>query len=319
MALSSARARQDFLRHLREVRQASPHTLRAYEQDLDRLAASLEREGLRDWSELGPAQLRLHLGGLAEAGLAPASLQRHLSALRGFFRFLEERGELARNPASALRAPRRGRRLPRYLEEEEVHRLLAAPAAEDAEEHRDRALLEILYSTGCRVSELVALDEADLDLRRGLARLRGKGRKERLGMLGAHAAEAARRWLAAKANRGLDRGPLLLNHRGGRLTDRSVRRILGRCLERAGIARACSPHTLRHSFATHLLRRGADLRTVQALLGHASLGTTQIYTHVSLERLRELYAQAHPLGGGAAGDAAPKKSARRKRPASAAW
>lgn len=283
--------------------------------DLDRLLASLEEGGVRDLAAINPARLRLHLAGMAEAGLAPASLQRHLSTLRGFFHFLELRGLIERNPAAALRAPRRGRRLPRYLEEEEVQRLLTAPAAADAEEHRDRALLEVLYSTGCRVSELVGLDEADLDLRRGLARLRGKGRKERLGMLGKPAQEAVKRWLAAKTNRGLDRGPLLLNPAGGRLTDRSVRRILRRCLLRAGIDRPCSPHTLRHSFATHLLSRGADLRTVQELLGHASLGTTQIYTHVSLAHLRKLYTQAHPLGT----EQGTKRNARRVRPASAAW
>lgn len=306
---------QDFLRHLREVRQASAHTLRAYEVDLNRLLQSLEENPPSSAVDISPARLRLHLAGMAEAGLAPASLQRHLSSLRSFFGFLELRGLIERNPAAALRAPRRGRKLPRYLEEEEVQRLLSAPAADDAEEHRDRALLELLYSTGCRVSELVALDEDDLDLRRGLARLRGKGRKERLGMVGKPAQEAVRRWLAAKTNRGLDRGPLLLNPAGGRLTDRSVRRILRRCLLRAGITRPCSPHTLRHSFATHLLHRGADLRTVQELLGHASLGTTQIYTHVSLAHLRKLYTQAHPLGG----EPETKKRARRIRPASAAW
>lgn len=315
MDSSLAGLKQDFLRHLREVRQASAHTLRAYEVDLDRLSDSLGGTQAPPASAITSAGLRLHLAGMVESGLAPASLQRHLSALRSFFHFLELRGVLDRNPAAALRAPRRSRKLPRYLEEEEVQRLLTAPAADDPEEHRDRALLEILYSTGCRVSELVGLDEADLDLRRGLARLRGKGRKERLGMLGKPAQEAVRRWLAAKTNRSLDRGPLLLNPAGGRLTDRSVRRILRRCLLRAGITRPCSPHTLRHSFATHLLHRGADLRTVQELLGHASLGTTQIYTHVSLAHLRKLYAQAHPLGT----ERAKKTSARRVRPASAAW
>ena len=141
----------------------------------------------------------------------------------------------------------------------------------------------------------MGLNEADLDLRHGLVRLRGKGNKERMGMLGKPASEALQSYQTSKSLRQLDRGPLFLNRRGTRLSDRSVRRILVRCLQRAGIHRTCSPHTLRHSFATHLLRRGADLRTVQELLGHASLGTTQIYTHVSIEGLRKLYQQAHPM------------------------
>jgi site-specific recombinase XerD len=182
------------------------------------------------------------------------------------------------------------------LEEEEVERLLASPCGDDPEQHRDQAILEVLYSTGCRVAELVALNESDFDLRRGLVMLRGKGRKERLGMLGGPASEAVKRYMVYKGNVGNNRGPMFLNRLNTRLTDRSVRRILLRCLERAQIHRHCSPHTLRHSFATHLLRRGADLRTVQELLGHVSLGSTQIYTHVSLEGLRKLYRQAHPLG-----------------------
>ncbi|MHC4839023.1 MAG: tyrosine recombinase [Planctomycetota bacterium] len=290
-----------YLTHLREVRQLSAHSLRAYERDLARfrawLAEAAELAPTRV-EDIAPSHLRLYLAALGEEGLAASSRQRHLSSLRGFLTFLEAQGALPSNPAAALRGPRRPRRLPRHLEEEEVERLLAAPAEDDAFGHRDRALLEVLYSSGCRVSELVALDEADLDLRRGLVLLRGKGRKERMGMLGKPAAIALERYLAWKGNLGLDRGPLFLNRDGGRLSDRSVRRVLDRCLQRAGIHRACSPHTLRHSFATHLLRRGADLRTVQELLGHASLGSTQIYTHVSLEGLRELYKQAHPLAGG---------------------
>lgn len=316
----------EFLRHLREVRQASAHTVRAYARDLDALRASLAEAGVERWTAVTPAHLRLHLARASERGLAPASLQRHLSALRSFFGHCEAQGLIERNPAAALRAPRRGRRLPRFLEEEEIERLLAAPTADDPEGERDRALLEVLYSTGCRVSELVGLDEDDLDLRRGLTRLRGKGRKERLGMLGKPAQEALRRYLVRKGNLGQDRGPLFLNPGGGRLTDRSVRRILARLLARAGIQRDCSPHTLRHSFATHLLRRGADLRAVQELLGHASLGTTQIYTHVSLDHLRRLYDVAHPLGGGeraadgleGAGGRGGKTNARRRVPAGVA-
>ena len=290
--------RDGFLSHLREVRQVSPHTLRAYGKDLERFFAFLAASGpAPSPAELRPARLRLHLGALADEGLRPSSLNRHLSSLRSFFAWLEERGSIDGNPAAALRGPRKRRRLPRYLEEHEVEALLAAPRDDDGEGLRDRAILEMLYSTGCRAAELVALDEPDLDLRRGLVRLRGKGRKERLGILGRPAVAAVRDYLASKSIRGLPRGPLFLNHRGGRLTDRSLRRVLQRALLRAGLQRDCTPHTLRHSFATHLLRRGADLRTVQELLGHSSLGTTQIYTHVSLEGLRELYEQAHPLAG----------------------
>jgi len=245
---------------------------------------------------LSSARLRLHIAALNQNGLGPSSVARHLSAIRSFFSWLEESGRVAANPAVGLRSPKKARRLPRYLEEDEVEALLEAPdAVNDCEGHRDRALLEILYSTGCRAAELVGLNEADLDLPRGLVLLRGKGRKERYGMLGAPAKEAVEAYLTSKSIRRLDRDALFLNHRGTRLSDRSLRRILQRCLERAGISRSCTPHTLRHSFATHLMRRGADLRTVQELLGHASLGSTQIYTHVSLESLRELYAQAHPL------------------------
>lgn len=289
--------RDAFVGHLRDVRQVSPNTVRAYERDLVRFFAFLtpEEEPLPPPTELRTARLRLYLGSLNEEGLSPATLARHLSTLRIFFAWMEEIGHVNTNPAAALRGPRKGRRLPRYLEEEEIERLLAAPCAEDPEEYRDRALLEVLYSTGCRVAELVALNEQDVDLRRGLVRLMGKGRKERLGMLGKPACAALERYFVSKGIRNQDRGVLFLNRFGTRLTDRSVRRILVRCLQRADIHRECSPHTLRHSFATHLLSRGADLRSVQELLGHASLGSTQIYTHVSVEGLRKLYRQAHPL------------------------
>jgi len=293
-------ARTGYLRHLREVRQASPHTVRNYGRDLERFLDFLREGGRRlpPPARITTARLRLHAGRLSEEGLAGSSLSRHLSSLRGFFRWLEETGKIPSNPAASLRAPRARRRLPRFLEEEDVETLLAAPRNEDAHGLRDRAILEVLYSTGGRASEIVGLDEADLDLRRGVVLLRGKGRKERLGMLGRPAAEALRAYLGEKKRKSRNRGPLFLNHRNTRLSDRSLRRILTRCLLRAGIHRACSPHTLRHSFATHMLRRGADLRTLQELLGHRSLGSTQIYTHVSLQHLRRLYQQAHPLAGG---------------------
>ncbi len=300
MAQTLETARMDWLKHLREVRQVSPHTLRAYERDLERFFQFLrngdsEEVALPEPDSLRPARLRLFLGELAQRGMAAPSRTRHLSSLRSFFRWMEDRGRIESSPATALRGPRPKRKLPRFLEEDEVDALLAAPAPEDAEGLRDRALLEVLYSSGCRVSELVAINEFDLDMRRGVVRLQGKGRKERLGMLGSPALRALEDYQSSKAIRKLDREALFLNRFGNRLSDRSVRRVIDKCLLRAGIARACTPHTLRHSFATHLLRRGADLRTVQELLGHASLGSTQIYTHVSLEGLRELYKQAHPL------------------------
>jgi len=299
MAVAWEELRALYLTHLQEVRQLSAHSRRAYDRDLARFQSWCESEedlAPSELAEVSASLLRLYLAALAEDGLAASSRQRHLSSLRSFFAFLEQRGLLCANPAQALRGPRKGKRLPRHLEEDEVERLLSAPTEDDPSVYRDRALLEVLYSSGCRVSELVALDEADVDLRRGLVLLRGKGRKERMGMLGKPAKESLERYFTYKGNLGLDRGPLFLNPKGARLSDRSVRRILDRCLERAEIHRSCSPHTLRHSFATHLLRRGADLRTVQELLGHASLGSTQIYTHVSLEGLRKLYQQAHPLG-----------------------
>ena len=292
--------RAEYLRHIREVRQVSPHTERAYGKDLDALFLLLLKSEAPPASLSGtrPAQLRLHLAGLSQQGLSPATIARHLSSIRAFFRWLEDVGRIANQPALSLKAPKRKRKLPRYLEEDEVDSLLAAPSpVDDPEGKRDRALLEVLYSTGCRASELVGIDEQDLDLKQGRVLLRGKGRKERWAMLGGPATESIEGYLTQKSLRRLDRNALFLNPKGGRLTDRSLRRILQRYLEKAGIHRACSPHTLRHSFATHLLRRGADLRTVQELLGHASLGTTQIYTHVSLEGLRKLYQQAHPMAG----------------------
>ncbi len=297
MARDLLQLREAFVVHLRDIRQVSPNTLRAYSRDLLRFFAFLAPppEPLPPAHRLSTARLRLYLGSLHEEGLSASTLARHLSTLRIFFGWLEEVGHVEANPAAALRGPKRGRRLPRYLEEAEIEQLLAAPSAEDAEEFRDRALLEVLYSTGCRVAELVALDEPDVDLRRGLVRLEGKGRKERLGMLGKPACQALERYFVHKSIRNLDRHTLFLNRFGTRLTDRSVRRILNRCLQRAGIYRHCTPHTLRHSFATHLLNRGADLRSIQEMLGHASLGSTQIYTHVSVESLRKLYQQAHPL------------------------
>jgi site-specific recombinase XerD len=246
--------------------------------------------------QITTSRIRLYLSSLLEVELGPATMARHLSTLRSFFGWLEDLGHIENNPSLSLKGPRKAKKLPRFLEEDEVERLLNAPCPDDRNEHRDRAILETLYSTGCRVSELVAIDIGHLQLERGLVLLHGKGKKQRYAMLGKPAADALECYITFKASRGQNGKAVFVNKHHNRISDRSIRRILDKFLERADIHTKCSPHTLRHSFATHLMRRGADLRTVQELLGHASLGSTQIYTHVSIEGLRDLYAQAHPLG-----------------------
>lgn len=290
------KAQKDFLTHLSQARRLSSHTLRAYEADLGRLFETLQdNEGAIAPPDIKAPQLRLHLGKLAEKGLSPSSLARHLSTIKTFFRWLEEENQIESNPASLLRGPRRRGKLPRYLEEEEVEALLTTPKDDDPQGLRDRAILETLYSTGCRVAELVSMDETHIRMDTGVVRILGKGAKERLGMLGLHAQKSLEKYLEFKALEKSNQGPLFLNRFNKRLSTRSVAKILKKTLLKSGISRHCSPHTLRHSFATHLLRRGADLRTVQELLGHADLGSTQIYTHVNVESLRRLYQQAHPM------------------------
>jgi integrase/recombinase XerC len=224
---------------------------------------------------------------------------RKLASTRSFYAFGQREGWVPTNPAKPLRSPRRSRKLPKFLTGDEIGRLLAAPKPARAGGLRDRAILELMYSSGVRVRELVGLDDADLDLRGGTIRVRGKGRRERLGMVGSHAHTALQAWLAARPRppiappRGAPR-PLFTNRFGGRLSVRGVARLLEKHLAVAGLSRRASPHTLRHSFATHLLDAGADIRSVQELLGHKSLVTTQIYTHVTTTRLLDAFDKAHP-------------------------
>jgi len=289
-----------YLRQLAATRGASAHTLRAYGGDLAELLAFLEDEGIEAPAEVSARVLRRFLARLDERGLAATTIQRKLSAVRALFRQLQREGAIEAHPAAGLRKRRLPRRLPTCLEPQEVERLLAAPDLATPAGRRDRALLEVMYSAGTRAAETVGLDRSDVDLRNGLARVRGKGRKQRLAPLGSYAVEALGSYLSdparPRAGRGSS-GAVFLNPRGGRLTTRSLGRVVERCALRAGIRRRATPHTLRHSFATHLLDRGADLRAVQELLGHAHLVTTQIYTHVSVERLRKIYEQAHPRAG----------------------
>jgi integrase/recombinase XerC len=284
-----------FLRHLERERNASPATIRAYGEDLGQLAAHLE-------ATLGhpprPAEvdhllIRGFLAGLHQRGLRKVTSARKLAALRTFFRWLCREGVLERNPARLLLTPRRERRIPSVLDEAQVDRLLDVPGDALAAV-RGRAILELLYAAGMRCAELVALDVSDVDLDGRLVRVLGKGRKERVVLFGTRAQQALRAWLRTRGALGSKGDALFLNARGGRLSDRSVRKLVEGRVRAVALQRRCSPHTLRHSFATHLLARGADLRAIQELLGHASLSTTQRYTHVDTRHLLEVYRKSHP-------------------------
>ncbi len=291
---------EGFLKELAAARGASEHTLRAYRCDLHSFLAFLEQRGILKPSQVTPRLLRSFLAEIDGRDLARATIQRKLSAVRSLFAHLLRKGAIDAHPAAGLR-PRRGeRRLPSALEIGEVEALLAAPDLSTPAGRRDRALLELMYSAGTRAAETIGLDQGDLDLRRGVARVRGKGRKERMAPVGSYAIQALKAYLEDPLRPPpLPRAPsaVFLNPRGGRLSTRSLGRIVEKRALQAGVRRRATPHTLRHSFATHLLDRGADLRAVQELLGHAHLTTTQIYTHVSIERLRKIYEQAHPRAG----------------------
>lgn len=295
-------AEVDAFRHYLEVvRRMSPHTLKGYQEDLLQLAQFLEREQVPGWDAVDHRHLRRFLGELQQQGYARRSIARKLAAARSFFRFLCRDRGLTANPAAGLFTPKLERRLPRCLRPAEIERLLEAPDRSTPLGLRDAALLETLYSTGMRVSELVSLTEADV-VRGGSLRVIGKGNKERAVFLGRAAREAIAdylagsrpRLLAARRRVGATPAALFLNKNGTPLSDRSVRALVERYVAEAALDSGLTPHSLRHSFATHLLENGADLRAVQELLGHASLATTQIYTHLSRERIRAVYDSAHP-------------------------
>ena len=286
-----------FQAELAAGRGASSHTLRAYRGDLKELLAFLATLEIDDAKQVSPRVLRAYLMELDERGLARTSVQRKLSAARSFFQSLVEQGLLSVHPATGLRQARAARPLPSHLATSEVKSLLEAPDTSTAAGRRDRALLELMYSAGTRAAETVGLNHSDVDQLRGIIRLRGKGNKERLAPLGKYALSALDIYTQdverpKPGARAAD--ALFLSLRGTRLSTRSLQRIVGSALLRAGLQRQATPHTLRHCFATHLLDAGADLRSVQELLGHAHLATTQIYTHVSIENLRRIYEKAHP-------------------------
>jgi integrase/recombinase XerC len=286
----------DFLTQLKIERQASAHTLRCYEHDLAiycRYLTEAQGEGT-DPTQVDPARLRRYSAWLTGQGFAASTVARRLASLRSFFRYLRRQGLVGSDPSAGLRNPKQAKRLPRLLRVDEVIRLLDSVPVDGSAGVRDRAMLETLYGGGLRVSELVGLNLDDLDIEQELVKVRGKGRRERLCPVGPMALEWLGLWVPLRRPRVAFDKALFLNQRGSRLTTRSVGRLLEAHLLRAGLVNTASPHTLRHSFATHLLDRGADLRSVQELLGHRNLTTTQIYTHVTQERLMDIYDGAHP-------------------------
>ena len=276
---------------------ASPRTTEAYARDLERFALFARLAGATAPTDVAPRTLRDYVYHLKDLGLAPASIRRNVSAIRSYFRFLVGEGRVLRDPSERLETPRRWRSLPEVLSVEDVALLLAAPSLDDALVFRDRALLELAYGAGLRVSEWITLGVRDLLLADGLVRVFGKGSKERLVPIGRSAIGAVAvytRELRPQLERGGGKGVLFLNARGVPLTRMGAWKILRKHVDRAGITKHVSPHTLRHSFATHLLEGGADLRAVQEMLGHADISTTQIYTHVDREYLRSVHKQYHP-------------------------
>jgi integrase/recombinase XerC len=280
-----------FLEYLAVERGASAHTLSAYARDLRELEGFLARQGGGRLASADARALRAWLAWLHGRRLARASVARRLSSVRSCFRFLVRRGVLDRNPARQVRSPRLAGRLPNVLPKDESKELLDRAPDGSRAWLRDHAILELLYATGIRVAECCGLDHGDVDRQQGVVRVLGKGRREREVPVGEAALRALEAYLARSGKR---HGPLFTNLRGGRLTARSVHRLVRHRARAAGLDRRVTPHTLRHSFATHMLGEGADLRLIQELLGHRRLSTTQRYTHVSPEHLMRVYDAAHP-------------------------
>jgi integrase/recombinase XerC len=306
---------KSFLQFLKLNRHVSPHTVRAYESDVTQYLAFVAAGTGRKMSQLRPADLdmtsvRAHVAGLNRAGAARSSVARKLSGLKTFVRYLRREEVIEHDPTAMTVAPKRDHTIPVFLSEAEVTRLIETPDTGDPLGRRDRAILELFYASGLRLSELVAVDLEDLNLNGRMVRVMGKGRKERLLPFNQSAAIAIRQWMKDRAAiltsrrakpgvppkppKAAKADPLFINYRGTRLTDRSVDRLLRKYVAQCSTRMGISPHALRHSFATHLLQRGADLRAIQELLGHAALSTTQRYTHVNAAQLIDVYRKSHP-------------------------
>ncbi len=308
---------EKFLSYLRNERQASEHTVDSYRMDIAQFSQiSLKKDAAAEevpWKSTDIYAARLYVVELGKLELSKTSVMRKISSLRSFYRFLAREEIVQVNPFAGLSAPKREKRLPKFMSVEEVGRLLDAPAeywrmavakeiAKDAAgakfaELRDSAVLEVIYSGGLRISEALGLNMADIDLINDVMKIRGKGKKERIAALGGPAVRALTSYLEARNLRTADsrpESPVFLNQDGGRITARSFQRFFKLYLAAAGLPSDMTPHKLRHSFATHLLNAGADLRSVQELLGHANLSTTQIYTHITSEHMKSVYSKAHP-------------------------
>ena len=286
---------QRFLTHLKASRNYSAHTLRAYEADLGHFLGCLSQFPGSP-ALLDRARVRAYLAELQKSALKRNSALRKISSAKSFVRFLRQQGELSENPFLGLPTPKREVRLPKFLTEREMEELLASAGSSPGPlRERDRAILELLYSSGLRRAELTALNRADIDFMSGVVRVFGKGGKERIVPVGGTALSCVRQYLQARGRAGEAIEPLFVNAHGRRLSEGGIAWIVRRWIASAKWLKPVTPHAFRHSFATHLLNRGCDLRSVQEMLGHKSLATTQIYTHVSLERLKKVYQDAHPL------------------------
>ena len=282
-----------YLEHLRSERQVSPHTLDGYRRDLVKVTSFCEKQGIGQWSELQSAQVRQLIALQHRQGQSSRSLARLLSSLRGLFRYLNQRGLCSHDPATGISAPKGERRLPRLLDTDRAMQLLDGGVEDDFIGHRDQAMLELFYSSGLRLAELVGLNLDQLDLPAGLVQVRGKGGKHRVLPVGRKAREALQAWLPLRALSNPADGAVFVSQQGRRLSPRAVQLRVRQAGVRE-LGQHLHPHMLRHSFASHMLESSQDLRAVQELLGHADIGTTQIYTHLDFQHLSNVYDQAHP-------------------------
>jgi integrase/recombinase XerC len=282
---------EQFFYYLKAERGVSPHTLRAYTEDLHDFQTFSDKNP----KDIDNLDIRSFLASLHHKKLKKTSISRKLATIRSFFKYLHREGYVPKNPARLVSTPKIPKTLPKFLTIDETFSLLEKPQGETFRPARDRAILELLYSSGLRVSELTSLDISDLDIKESLTRVKGKGMKERIIPIGSKAMEAIQNYLTERISLKKKSQALFLNNRGGRLTQRSVRRIVVYYSRMVNLKSDLSPHTLRHTFATHLLHEGADLRSIQELLGHSSLSTTQKYTHVDIRHLMEVYDKAHPM------------------------